>query len=344
MRVDDVGNMYARREGTTADALSVLIGSHPDTVMPGGRYDGIMGICIALETIALLNEAAVNTSRPIEVVNWTGEEGARFPPAMLGSGVVTGFWDAEYAHSRVDAEGLRLDDELRRIGFLGLPENRLGGFFVALEAHIEQGTRLEDADAHVGIVTAIDPVRWCTVTVTGPGGHAGGPGPIGRKDAMVAAARMVLAARDVSLTDGAFKTTVGRVVVLPGANNVIPHSVTFNVDVRSHDDAAVDHHLGRLRELFHEIADDEGVRVSSETVWKMAGTSFDAAVRDVLSRVAQRRGARWMEIRGTVGHDTLHLAARGPAAMVFIRTTAGLSHCEEEHAPWDAVLTAACLR
>ncbi|MGD9531088.1 MAG: M20/M25/M40 family metallo-hydrolase, partial [Pseudonocardia sp.] len=135
--MDDIGNMYAERPGTDAELLPVVVGSHLDTVVPGGAYDGIMGVALALETAALLNDHGIATRRPVIIVNWTAEEGARFPPAMLGSGVVAGIWDADFSGSCTDADGLRLDDELRRIGFLGKAENRLRGFHVALEAHIE---------------------------------------------------------------------------------------------------------------------------------------------------------------------------------------------------------------
>lgn len=342
VRVDDIGNMYAERPGTDPTALPVVVGSHLDTVVPGGRYDGILGVALAFEAVALLNDEAVSTRRPVVVVNWTGEEGARFPPAMLGSGVIAGVWDADFAHSRTDTDGIRLGDELERIGFLGSAEHRLTRFHVALEAHIEQGTQLEELDVDVGVVTAISPVRWMTVRVTGTGGHAGGPGPVGRRDAMVAASRMIVAARDRSLsTDGDFKTTVGTIRALPGSNNVIPHDVTFNLDIRSDEDERVDFHLGEVTKLFREIAGEEGVQVSVEQFWSMTSAPFDEEVRELLSRVATEHGVQWAPVRGSIGHDTVHLAAVGPAAMLFTRTIGGLSHCEEEGAPWKSVLATA---
>jgi beta-ureidopropionase / N-carbamoyl-L-amino-acid hydrolase len=339
VRVDDVGNMYAERAGTDPTALPVVVGSHLDTVVPGGRFDGILGVALAFEAVAVLNQEGLTTRRSVIVVNWTGEEGARFPPAMLGSGVVTGVWDGHFALSRTDADGIRLDDELRRIGFLGSAENRLSEFHAALEAHIEQGTQLEDLDADVGIVNGISSVRWVTVRVRGTGGHAGGPGPDGRQEALVAASRMVVAARDGSLeSDGEFKTTVGSIHAVPGSNNVIPHDVTFNLDIRSEDDERVDVHLARLTGRFEGIAEDEGVEVSVELHWSLTSAPFDSGVRELLSKVASDQGVRWAPLRGSIGHDALHLASAGPTAMLFTRTTGGLSHCEEEHAPWEAVV------
>jgi N-carbamoyl-L-amino-acid hydrolase len=341
VRVDDAGNMYARREGTQADALPLVIGSHLDTVVPGGRFDGILGVAIALETVGLLNDAAIETLRPIEVVNWTGEEGARFPPAMLGSGVVTGAWDADYAHSRKDAAGFALGDELSRIGYLGSRSNRLGSFFASLEAHIEQGTTLEQAEADVGIVSVIEPVRWCTVRVEGRGGHAGSPGPEGRAEAIVAACRMITAARDAARDGGGFRTTVGKMAVEPGATNVIPHLVTFDLDLRSTDDESVERHLSNLSALFEEVAADEGVEVQLELFWAMRSGLFDERLQNVLRRVAEERRVLWIATVGRIGHDSLHLAGMGPTAMLFTRTREGLSHCEEESAPWDSIVATA---
>jgi N-carbamoyl-L-amino-acid hydrolase len=341
VRVDDVGNIYAERPGTDPTALPVVVGSHLDTVVPGGRFDGILGVALALETAALLEDAGSSTRRPVVVVNWTGEEGARFPQAMLGSGVIAGKWDGDFARALTDADGIALGDELERIGFLGSSDNRLSGFHVALEAHIEQGTRLEELDADVGVVTTISPVRWARVRVTGVGGHAGGPGPHGRQEAIVAAARMVVAARERSLAEGAFKVTVGTFRVLPGSNNVIPHEVVFNLDIRSDDDERVDTYFAEVSALFESIAVEEGVEVSVDRTWSMTSAPFDAEVRDLLARVATDNDVRWAEVRGSIGHDTLHLAAVGPAAMLFTRTTKGLSHCEEEDAPWEAVLATA---
>lgn len=188
-RVDDVGNMYGRyATRDNAGTPPVVIGSHLDTVVPGGQFDGILGVVVALETVALLTDEDVHGSKPIEMVNFTGEEGARFAPAMLGSGVVTDAYDIEYACSRTDSSGVTLGDELERIGYAGVRDNRLGAFSSSLEAHIEQDTGLDTNDLSVGIVDQIHPVAWSTITVSGPGGHAGGPDQSERHDPMIAAA------------------------------------------------------------------------------------------------------------------------------------------------------------
>lgn len=340
VRVDDAGNMYARREGSESSALPVVLGSHLDTVVPGGRFDGILGVAAALETVACLNDIGAHTSRPIVVVNWTGEEGARFAPAMLGSGVVTGAYKVDYALSRTDADGLSLGSELERIGYAGNAANRLRDFFAALEMHIEQGPLLEEAGLDLGLVTMIGPVRWCCVSVSGPGGHAGGPGPAGRRDAMVGAARMVVAARDETLKNRDFKITVGRLAVEPASNNVIPHKVVFTLDVRSDTDIELDAHLAKLRDRFASIAKEEGLEVDLTVDWAMRSTPFSARVRSVLAAAAKATGASYREMRGTIGHDSLHLAAMGPTAMLFTTTRGGRSHCEDEFSPWKSILAA----
>jgi N-carbamoyl-L-amino-acid hydrolase len=260
---------------------------------------------------------------------------------MLGSGLVTGAWDAPYVHSRVDAEGLRLGDELAAIGYLGDAAHRLREFFAALEVHIEQGTQLDEADASVGIVPVIEPVRWCSVRVTGRGGHAGGPGPEGRKEAIVAASRMVVAARNAAIEAGDFKTTVGRISAEPGSNNVIPHVVMFALDIRSGDDQRLDAKLAEVSELFSQIAADEGVSVEIDRDWSMTSLPFDQRLQSQLARTADECGVRWLETRGHIGHDSLHLAAMGPTAMLFTRTRDGISHSEQEFAPPAAVLATA---
>jgi beta-ureidopropionase / N-carbamoyl-L-amino-acid hydrolase len=176
VRVDDLESIYGRREGLDSGAAPVLVGSHLNTVSPGGLFDGILGVVAALEVVSLLEEAGVRTRRPVDVANWTAEEGARFAPAMLASGAVAGVHHAEFVYSRSDAAGLTFGAELERIGYRGGPEHRPQQIHASLEVHIEQGTVLEDSGDAVGIVEGIAPVRWHQVTVRGGGEHAGGPG------------------------------------------------------------------------------------------------------------------------------------------------------------------------
>lgn len=335
-RHDDLGSMYGRRNGTHPNLAPVLAGSHLDTVVPGGRFDGILGVTAALEAVNVLNDNDVVTRRPIEIVNWTAEEGARFSPAMLASSVIAGVNDAEFAYGRVDEEGRRFGDELERIGFRGERSKRPGEIHASLEMHIEQGTRLEEAEVPIGVVSGVEPVRWYEVTVRGRGEHAGGPGPESRRDAMRAAARMIVAARDLSLGAG-FKSTVGIVRSYPASTNVVPTEVSFALDLRAASDHGLDSAYATVTERYREIAGEEGVDATWEPTFQLGLTEFDPGVRSVLSEAAERLGHEAMELRGGIGHDSMHLARITRAGMVFTPTVAGLSHCEEEYSPWEAI-------
>ncbi|WP_339393225.1 Zn-dependent hydrolase [Brevibacterium metallidurans] len=343
-RIDDIGNMYGRYANADNEgAAPVVIGSHLDTVVPGGRYDGILGVVLALETIALLQERDVHGSRPVELVNFTGEEGARFAPAMLGSGVATGLYDVDYAVARTDAEGAVLGEELERIGYAGDRHNRLGEFSVSLEAHIEQDTNLDDNHLSVGIVDGIRPVTWSTITLTGPGGHAGGRAQVDRQDPLVAAARMAASVdEDVRAMDGA-KATIGQMNLHPGSANVIPSRVTFNLDLRASQESSLRDLLNDTSEKFAVIAEEFGVTYSIDTYWRMPEAVFDEDIRTVIARSAETLGIQTMTLTGDIGHDSLHLSQVGRSAMLFVRTSGGISHAEDEHVPWPALLDAARL-
>jgi beta-ureidopropionase / N-carbamoyl-L-amino-acid hydrolase len=336
VRVDEVGCMYARRPGSDETADPVLVGSHLDTVSPGGRFDGIVGVVAAMEAVQLLDERGVRTRRPIDVVNWTGEEGARFPPALLASGVAAGEYDAEFVYSRTDGDGVRFDDELDRIGYRGEARNRPARVHASLELHIEQGRVLEQADVPVGVVAGIEPVRWYTVTVRGRGEHAGGPGPRGRRDSAVAASRMVVAARDLAVAEERFKATVGILSAVPGSTNVVPHTASFSLDLRAHAEAEVDAAIVAVREAFDRIAAEERVEVEVQETWRLDATTFDPALRAQLMKAAAESGIEAMEVVGVIGHDSLQLSKVTRAAMLFTPTVDGLSHCEEEDSPWEA--------
>jgi N-carbamoyl-L-amino-acid hydrolase len=340
VRVDEVGSMYGRRASSEPEAEPVLIGSHLDTVSPGGRFDGILGVVAALEAVQLLNEHAVRTRRPIDVVNWTAEEGARFPPALLASGVVAGLYDADFVYARTDAQGRTFGEELARIGYLGDPDSRPTAIHASLELHIEQGTQLEHAGVPVGVVAGIEPVRWYQVTVTGRGEHAGGPGPRDRHDSAVAASRMIVAARDLAVAEERFKATIGIISARPGSTNVVPNTTSFSLDLRARTDAQLDEAIASLRQAFGRIAEDERVDVDLEDTWQLAATTFDPGLRSRLLQAAESLGVSATELTGGIGHDSLQLSKVTRAAMVFTPTVNGLSHCEEEDSPWDAAVDA----
>lgn len=336
VRVDEVGSMYGRREGADPGAEPVLIGSHLDTVSPGGRFDGILGVVAALEAVQLLNECNVQTRRPIDVVNWTAEEGARFAPALLASGVAAGQYRADFVYSRTDSQGHTFGDELERIGYRGDAASRPARIHASLELHIEQGTMLESCNVPVGIVAGIAPVRWFDVTVHGRGEHAGGPGPVGRRDSSVAASRMIVGARDLAVTNGGFKVTAGTISTAPGSTNVVPHTTTFTLDLRADSEAELDQAAESVRREIDRIAGEEQVSAGLEETWRLPATTFDPLLRSQLTRAAEGQGVDFIEMVGGIGHDSLQLSRVTRAAMLFTPTVDGLSHCEAEDSPWDA--------
>lgn len=344
VRVDDVGNMYARHPGTDQAAAPVLVGSHLDSVALGGRYDGTLGVLAALEVINVLNDHGVATRHPIEVVNFTNEEGARFEPAMLGSGVLAGKFTPEWVYDRRDREGKRFLDELKRIGFLGSAANRPTRIQAYLELHLEQGPVLESESVPVGVVTGILGMQWMDVTLKGHQDHAG-PSPMStRRDAMVAAARCIVGVRDLARTyPDPIVATVGRIAATPGIVNVIPGEVRFSIDVR-HDQSEGLADLGeRARELVCRVAAEEGVSAQVELLWAIPPCHFDAAIVEKMSLGLEELGLPARRLTSGAGHDAKYMAELAPTGMIFVRTRDGKSHCEEEEAAWSDIDAAANL-
>lgn len=333
-RVDDFGNMYGRRAGADPDAEPVLVGSHLDTVPGGGRFDGILGVIAALEVADMLREAGIATRRPIDVVNFTNEEGARFTPAMLASGGLTGVFARDYVYASTDRDGKTFGAELDRIGYRGDEAARPGEIAAALELHIEQGPVLEAGGESVGIVEGVVGIGWHWVTVRGQSAHAG-PTPMdARRDAMVAACAMVVAARDLARERGDINATTGVLVPEPGVINVIPPVVRFSLDLRSRADAARAAALDSARQRFAAIAAAEGVEVDVTEHWSVSVTPFDAAIEARAERLCAENGYSSRRLWAGAGHDSQNLARVAPTAMLFVPTIGGLSHCETEDAPW----------
>ena len=340
VRVDDFGNIYGRRAGADLDAAPVLVGSHLDTVPGGGRFDGILGVVAALEVASALEDAGAITRRPVEVVDYTNEEGARFTPAMLASGGLTGVFTRDYVYSRADREGRTFGDELARIGYRGEEGARPGEIAASLELHIEQGPILEAGGESVGVVEGVVGIGWYWVTVRGQSAHAGPTPMTMRRDAMVAAARMIAAARDLARERGDVNATTGVLTPEPGVINVIPPTVTFSLDLRAREDAAHDAALAAARERFAAIAAEEGVAVEVAEHWRVPPTPFDAAIKDRAKAICRERGYSARRLWAGAGHDSQYLARVAPTAMLFVPTIGGLSHCETEDAPWPDIARA----
>ncbi len=335
--VDRMGNIFGERAG--AEALPpVMMGSHLDSVPTGGRYDGQLGVLCALEAIRSLDDHRVRTRHPVTLVVFTSEEGARFQPAMIASGVMAGRISLEDAYNARDRDGIRLVDALERIGYLG-PEPCVARPFRAyLELHIEQGPRLEEEGLSVGVVEGIVAISWSRLTIHGVQDHAG-PTPMRvRHDALVAAAEVITGVRRIAReVGGDLVTTVGSLTVSPNIVNAIPGRVTLSIDMRDPSDATLDRALPMLDRVVKEACEREGVRYELEHYWRVPFTPFAPEVVAAVERAARAVGARHRRILSGAGHDAQYMAAIGPAGMVFVPSRNGRSHCEEEFTPMDDV-------
>ena len=343
VRIDQLGNIFARRAGRNPDLPPVMAGSHLDTQPTGGRFDGAYGVMAGLEIVRTLNDLGYETEAPIEIVAWTNEEGSRFSPAMVGSGAFAGVFDLAYGLNRPDnTTGVTLGAELERIGFAG-PEP-VGGRKIAayFEAHIEQGPILEAAGLPVGIVTGAQGQRWYEVTVTGQEAHAG-PTPMPRRrDALVGAVRMIDAVNRIGHTHAPHAcATVGFVQVSPNSRNTIPGRVFFTVDFRHPEDAVLTQMDHELREACAKAAASQGLDAAVEEFWYFPPTPFDPELVARVREAAAVQGYPHQDIISGAGHDAVYMARVAPSAMVFVPCVGGISHNEVEDAkPED--LTAGC--
>jgi N-carbamoyl-L-amino-acid hydrolase len=335
--VDRMGNIFAERPGAAARA-PVMMGSHVDSVPTGGKYDGQLGVLCALEVIRTLNDGNVQTRHPLTLAIFTNEEGARFQPAMIASGVMAGKIPLEDAYNARDRNGIRLVDELERIGYLGSEPCVPRPIRAYLELHIEQGPFLEEEGLSVGVVEGIVGISWSRLTLSGLQDHAG-PTPMRiRHDALVAAADVVRAVRAIpDRVSPEMVATVGRLDVSPNITNAIPGRVSLSVDIRDPRDPNVSRALRLLDQAVKDAALAEGVGGELENYWRVPPTPFDPEVVAAVERAAKTLGARHRRIRSGAGHDAQYMAAICPTGMIFVPSRNGRSHCEEEFTPMDDI-------
>jgi len=332
--VDRVGNIFARRAGRDNSLPPVMTGSHLDSQPTGGKFDGAYGVLAGLEVIRTLNDLEIETDAPVEVVAWTNEEGSRFSPAMMGSGAFVGvFTEEEILAKRDNVTGDVLGDELNRIGYNGAAAvggREVGAYF---EAHIEQGPILEDEGKTIGVVTGAQGQHWYEVTVTGQEAHAGPtPMPL-RKDALVAAARMIDAVNRLGHTYPPYAcATCGFIEASPNSRNTIPGRVFFTVDLRHPDDATLAQMNDDLRAEFAGIATATGCIVDIQDFWEFPATPFDDACVSAVRTAAEQGGHAWRDIVSGAGHDAVYIARVAPTGMIFIPCEDGISHNEVENA------------
>ncbi|MDB4841694.1 MAG: Zn-dependent hydrolase [Planktomarina sp.] len=331
MGLDQMGNMFAQREGTDTDALPVYVGSHLDTQPTGGKYDGVLGVLSGLELLRTMNDLDIKTKHSIVVTNWTNEEGTRYAPAMLSSGVFAGIHTQDWAYGRVDAEGKAFGDELQRVGWRGDEEVGAREMHAFFELHIEQGPILEAEDKQIGVVTHGQGLSWTQVTITGKDAHTGStPMPM-RKNAGLAMARVLDKVEEIALSHAPHAVgAAGHIDVYPNSRNVIPGKVVFTVDLRSPDLAVITDMEGRLRVEAQAICDTMGMEIEFEKVGGFDPVAFDENCVQAVRRAAERLGYSHMNLISGAGHDACWINKVAPTAMIMCPCVDGLSHNEAE--------------
>jgi beta-ureidopropionase / N-carbamoyl-L-amino-acid hydrolase len=329
--VDDMGTMFARRAGTRADVPPIAMGSHLDTQPTGGKFDGALGVLAALEVMRTLVRAGYETFAPIEVVNWTNEEGSRFTPAMLASGVFAGVFRREHAAARSDRAGETFGHALEAIGYRGSErcgEHKLSAFF---ELHIEQGPYLEAESKNIGIVTSVQAMRWYEVTVVGQDSHAGTTPMPRRRDALTGAARLISAIEAAAREHPSAVGTVGRMEVKPGSPNVIPGEVFFTIDLRCPDLAVLDAIEREVGAAAQGLRDERKLDIDLKTIWAQPPQPFHPDCIAAVRAAAAVSGYSTRDMISGAGHDAAYIARVAPASMIFVPSKDGISHNEAEH-------------
>ncbi|MGI9524574.1 MAG: Zn-dependent hydrolase [Hyphomicrobiaceae bacterium] len=331
MGVDEMGTMFMRREGTDPEALPVYVGSHLDTQPTGGRYDGVLGVLAGLEIVRTLNDMDIRTKHPIVVTNWTNEEGARFAPPMMASGVFAGTVDQEWAYAREDAAGMTFGDELRRIGWKGIEkvgERKMRAFF---ELHIEQGPILEAEGKDIGVVTHGQGLRWIQCTIMGKESHTGSTPMSMRRNAGRGLAQITELVHKIAMENQPNAVgAIGHIEVYPNSRNIIPGKVVCTVDFRSHELERLEAMTTRLKREAPNLCAEIGLTFESEVVGSFDPPAFDEGCVAAIRRSADRLGYSHMNIISGAGHDACWINRVAPTAMIMCPCVDGLSHNEAE--------------
>jgi N-carbamoyl-L-amino-acid hydrolase len=328
---DDMGVMFARRAGQRADVPPIAIGSHLDTQPTGGKFDGNLGVLAALEVLRTLHAAGYETFAPIELVNWTNEEGARFSPPMLASGVFAGVFTRDWATGRADAEGVSFGAALVAIGERGpqvCGQHPLSAFF---ELHIEQGPILEAEGLDIGAVAGVQGMRWFEVTITGQAAHTGATPMHLRKNALLGAARLVEKVEEIARAHPPLAVaTVGSMRVSPNSPNVVPGEVFLTVDLRHPEAAVLETMEGELEAALVGACEPLGLTVQAAKIWDQPPVVFDAECVEAVRGAATASGLKVRDMVSGAGHDAAYVARVAPTAMIFVPCRGGISHNEAE--------------
>jgi len=330
---DVVGNIFARRPGRDPARAAVATGSHLDTQPHGGKFDGIYGVLAGLEVVRALNDARIRTEAPIDVVVWTNEEGVRFGPPLAGSSAFAGVVDVEQVHAGMTLDGTTVRDDLEATGYLGREQPGERRFDCFVEAHIEQGPILEAERKTIGVVTLVQGLRWLRVTVTGMDGHAGTTPMDRRRDALLAAAEMVLAINRIAReADEWARLTNGKFEIEPNSGATIPGRAVFICDLRHPEAATLDALDRRMQEAMRGIAQAAGVDIEIERLMNKPPVQFEPKVVETIRQSARQLGYASIDMLSGAGHDAMNVARVAPTGMIFVPCKDGLSHNEAESA------------
>ena len=328
--VDEVGNMFATRPGRRNDIAPIAMGSHLDTQPTGGKFDGVLGVLGALEAMRTLVDMGYETNAPTMIVNWTNEEGSRFAPAMLCSGVYAGVFTPDYAYSREDRQGIKLGDELQRIGYKGPHKAGAIKFQAMFELHIEQGPILEAEAKMIGVVTGVQGMRWYEVTVSGQESHTGAT-PMGlRTNALLGASRMIEAIHQVGMNHLPGVASVGLIENRPNSRNVVPGEVFFTVDLRHPDESVLDKMEAAYQAALPKIAAELRLELEEKCIWKSPAVKFAPNLIDCVREGAKQADYTMREMASGAGHDAAYIARVAPTTMIFVPCLGGISHNEAE--------------
>jgi N-carbamoyl-L-amino-acid hydrolase len=331
LRVDAIGNMFARREGRDPKRLPVLLGSHLDSQPTGGKFDGALGVIAGLEVMRTLHDLNIVTEAPIELVNWTDEEGSRFGHSLMGSGTWAGIYSLEKAYGLKDVDGVSVQQALETIGYKGAEPAKPFPADAYFELHIEQGPILEREGKQVGIVTGAQAQVWYDAVITGQDSHAGTTPPSMRRDALVAAAKVVTLVDDLMRTRGEDgRGTVGWLTIPQASRNVVPGEVRFSVEFRHPDDAQIQGLAATFPAQAKALVEAQGCRLDLTELFVIPAQPFDPSCVDLVRQATQRLGFTSREIISGAGHDAVYVARSIPTAMIFTPCKDGLSHNEAE--------------